>query len=76
MKSKPKRPWEGVTMLIQTFVLKIINNEGKILTHHETINCTVEKIVSLEKRDHTKVQGNKIVDSPKLTEPNYSHLLI
>ena len=50
MKNKPKRPWEGVIMFIQTFVLKIINNEGKILTHHETINCTVEKIVSSKKK--------------------------
>ena len=34
MESKQKRTWEGI-MLIRTFVLKVINNESKILTDHE-----------------------------------------
>ena len=34
-------------MLIQTFVLKVINNERKILTHHEIIDCIAEQIVVL-----------------------------
>ena len=34
-------------MLIQTFVLKVINNERKILTHHEIIDCIAEKIESV-----------------------------
>ena len=47
MKKKQKWSWEGVIMLIQTFVLKIINNERKILTHHEIIDCTADKIKSV-----------------------------
>ena len=35
-----------------------------------------KKLCHQKKSDHTKVQGNKIVDSPELTGPNYSHLLI
>ena len=34
-------------MLIRTFVLKIINNETKHLTHHEIIDRTADKIVSM-----------------------------
>ena len=34
-------------MLIRTFVLKIINNETKYLTHHGIIDCTPHKIVSV-----------------------------
>ena len=34
-------------MLIQKFVLKVINNERKILTRHEIIDRTAEKIVSV-----------------------------
>ena len=47
MKNKQKRPWGGVVMLIRTFVLKIINNETKYLTHHEIIDCTADRIVSV-----------------------------
>ena len=32
-------------MLIRIFVLKVINNERKNVTHHETIDCIVEHIV-------------------------------
>ena len=38
MESKQKRTWEGI-MLIRTFVLKVIDNEIKILTDHEIIDC-------------------------------------
>ena len=34
-------------MLIRTFVLKIINNETKYLTHHEIIDCTAHELVSV-----------------------------
>ena len=33
-------------ILIQTFVVKVINNERKILTHHENIDGIAEQIVS------------------------------
>ena len=32
-------------MLIRMFVLKVINNERKVLTRHEIINCIAEQIV-------------------------------
>ena len=32
-------------MLIRRFVLKVINNERKILTHHEIIDLIAEQIV-------------------------------
>ena len=32
-------------MLIQTFVLNVINNERKILTHHEITDRIAEQIV-------------------------------
>ena len=34
-------------MLIRTLVLKVINNETKILTHHEIIDCIAEQIESV-----------------------------
>ena len=34
-------------MLIRMLVLKVINNERKILTHHEIIDRIVEQIVLL-----------------------------
>ena len=46
-------------MLIRTFVLKVINNERKTLTHREIIDPIAGKIVSL--------QRIKIVHSSKLT---------
>ena len=30
--------------LIRIFVLKVINNERKVLTYHEIIDCIAEKI--------------------------------
>ena len=32
-------------MLIRMFVLKVINNERKVLTRHEIINCIAEQIL-------------------------------
>ena len=36
---------ERYIMLIRMFVLKVINNERKILTYHEIIDSIVEQIV-------------------------------
>ena len=58
MKSKQNENRKGI-MLIRTFVLKVINNERKILTHREIIDPIAGKIVSL--------QRIKIVHSSKLT---------
>ena len=38
-----KRTWRGI-MLIQNFVLIVTNNEIKILTRHEIIDCIAEQI--------------------------------
>ena len=35
-------------MLIRTFVLKVINNERKKLTHHEIIDRTAEQTASFK----------------------------
>ena len=45
MESKEKRHWEGI-MLIRTFVLKVINNERKKLTHHEINDRIAEQTAS------------------------------
>ena len=37
-------------ILIWTFVVKVIINERKVLTHHESIDCIAEKIVSVTTR--------------------------
>ena len=59
MERKQKRTWEGI-MLIRTFVLKVINNESKILTSHEIIDRIAEQIESVI------TQVCKIVDSSEL----------
>ena len=59
MESKQKRIWEGI-ILIRTFVLKVINNERKILTSHEIIDRIAEQIESVI------TQVCKIVDSSEL----------
>ena len=48
-------------MVIQTFVLKVINNIRKTLTDHEIIDCIAEKIESVI----------KIVDSSELTAAKF-----
>ena len=47
MKSKQKQTWE--VMLIQTFVLQVMNNERKTLIHHEIIDRIAEQKVSVLK---------------------------
>ena len=46
MESKQKRTW-GEIILIQTLVLKMINNERKILTNHEIIYHIAEQTKSV-----------------------------
>ena len=46
MESKQKQTWGGI-MLIRTFVLKVANNERKILTHREIFDCITEQIESV-----------------------------
>ena len=46
MESKEKRHWEGI-MLIRTFVLKVINNKRKKLTHHEIIDRIADQTASV-----------------------------
>ena len=48
-------------MLITTFIFKIMNNERKILTHHEIIDCVACRT------NFVHVQRIKIADLPKLT---------
>ena len=45
-RAKKNEHGEGI-MLIRTFVLKVINNERKKLTHHEIIDRIAEKTVSV-----------------------------
>ena len=51
-------------VFIRTFVLKVINNERKILTHHEIIDRIAEKVVSVITQLCKEL---KIVDSSELT---------
>ena len=52
-------------MLIRRFVLKVINFERTILTHHEIIDRTTEQIVLVV------TQRIKIVDSSELTAAKF-----
>ena len=45
-RAKKKEHGEGI-MLIRTFVLKVINNERKKLTHHEIIDCSADQTASV-----------------------------
>ena len=42
MDSKQKRTWGGI-MLIRTFILKVINNQIKILTDHKIVDRDAEQ---------------------------------
>ena len=56
-------------MLVRIFVLKVINNERKIPTHHEIIDCIAEKIESVI----TQVcKETKLWIYPNLRRPNFS----
>ena len=43
MEREQKQTWEMI-MLIRTFVLKVINNDRKTLTHNEIVDLIAEKI--------------------------------
>ena len=48
MESKQKRTWGEIVLIrIRTFVLKVINNERKVLTDHEIIDFIAEQIESV-----------------------------
>ena len=60
-------------MLIRTFVPKLINNERKILTHHEIIDRIAEKIVSVI----TQVRKeSKLWIHPNLRRPHFSFIYL
>ena len=48
-------------MLITTFIFKIMNNERKILTHHEIIDCVASRT------NCVRVQRIRLADLSKLT---------
>ena len=56
-------------MQIQTFILKIIINERKILTHYDIINSIEEKIVSVITQVY---QESKLWNHSNLRRPNFS----
>ena len=49
---------ESGIILVRTFVLKVINNERKILTHYEIIDRTAEQIVSVCKKSKLWIHWN------------------
>ena len=59
-------------MLIRTFVLKVINNERKILIHHEIIDYIAEQTVS----GITKYAKNQNCGFMRTYGGKVSHLLI
>ena len=61
MESKQKWTWRRM-ILIRTFVLKVINNEKKKLTHHKIIDHIAERV-----SDYSILQRIKIVDLSELT---------
>ena len=56
-------------MLIRTFVLKVINNEKKKLTHHEIIDRTVEQTVAVIIQVSIE---SKLRIHPNLRRPRFS----
>ena len=67
MESKQKRTWGGI-MLIRTFVLKVINNKRRKLTHHKIINRIAEQIVLVI----TQVsKQSKLWVHPNLRRPSF-----
>ena len=52
-------------ILTRTFILKVINNERKILTHHEIIDGIAEEVVLVCKE-------SKLWIHPNLLRPNFS----
>ena len=66
--AKKNKHGEGI-MLIQTFVLKVINNERKKLTHHEIIDRIAEQtalvIIQVSKESKLRIH-------PNLRKPRFS----
>ena len=68
MESKQKQTWGGI-MLIRTFVLKVANNDRKILTHHEIFDRITEQIEPVI----TQVcKESKLWIHPNLRRPSFS----
>ena len=67
-RAKKNKHGEGI-MLIRTFVLKVINNERKKLTHHEIIDRIAEQtalvIIQVSKE-------SKLIIHPNLRKPRFS----
>ena len=67
-RAKKNKHGEGI-MLIQTFVLKVINNERKKLTHHEIIDRIAEQtalvIIQVSKESKLRIH-------PNLRKPRFS----
>ena len=67
-RAKKNEHGEG-TMLIRTFVLKVINNERKKLTHHEIIDRIAEQtasvIIQVSKESKSSIH-------PNLRRPRFS----
>ena len=55
-------------MPLRTFVQKIINDERKILTHHDINDCIAEKIVSVITQIYKE---KKLWIHPNLRQPNF-----
>ena len=66
-RAKKNEHGEGI-MLIRTFVLKVINNERKKLTHHEINDRIAEQTAA---GDHSREKRIKIEDSSELTEATF-----
>ena len=66
-RAKKNEHGEGI-MLIRTFVLKVINNERKKLTHHEINDRIAGQTVA---GDHSREKRIKIEDSSELTEATF-----
>ena len=67
-RAKKNKHGEGI-MLIRTFVLKVINNERKKLTHHEIIDRIAEQtalvIIQVSKESKLRIH-------PNLRKPRFS----
>ena len=69
-RAKKNEHGEGI-MLIRTFVLKVINNERKKLTHHEIIDRTVEQTVAVIIQVSIE---SKLRIHPNLRRPRFSFI--
>ena len=53
-----KRPNVQTSKLIQTFILKVVNNERKILTHHEIVDDIAEQTLPVCKESKLWIHRN------------------